>query len=574
MFSHLHRLLASTVMVMGVSIGAVSPLVTSTSVQAQETVGGNASDLTIPSNKISQTPTQTPAPTQGTVNFPDVSQDYWARPFIQALAERNIIVGFPDGTYKPEQPVTRAEFAAIIQKAFNQNRVRQLPTGGFRDIRSNFWAAQAITTAFETGFLSGYPDNTFRPNQQITKVQAVVSLASGLGLTGGDTAILASSYTDANAIPTYAVSQVAGATQASVVVNYPDIRVFNPEVPLTRADAAAHVYQALVRQGRLQPIASNLPAAQYIVGFAQTTTPPTGQTGSDIVTTASASNSFTVLASLLKTAGLAESLQQGGPFTVFAPTDEAFARLPKETLDRLQQPENRETLIRILTYHVVPGQLTASQLRTGEINTAEGKPVNVNVNTSENRVTVNNAQVTQADISASNGVIHAINRVLVPSDVSLRNLGGSGDQAGAEPGRATRGGRSYIGAAGNIGITGGGGSSLGEGNFAVISKIGLTNFLSIRPSAVFGDNTTVLVPLTLDLAPRAANPTGGQAFPISPYIGAGVAIETDNDAEVGLLLTGGLDIPLGSRFTLNGGVNAAFLDETDVGIQVGVGFNF
>lgn len=572
MFSNLHRLLASTVMVMGVSVGAVSPLVISTSVQAQETVGGNASDLRIPSKKISQTPTQTPAPTQGTVSFPDVSQDYWARPFIQALAERNIIAGFPDGTYKPEQPVTRAEFAAIIQKAFNQNRVRQLPTGGFRDIRSNFWAAQAITTAFETGFLSGYPDNTFRPNQQITKVQAVVSLASGLGLTGGDTAILASSYTDANAIPTYAVSQVAGATQASVVVNYPDIRVFNPEVPLTRADAAAHVYQALVRQGRLQPIASNLPAAQYIVGFAQTTTPPTGQTGSDIVTTASASNSFTVLASLLRTAGLAESLQQGGPFTVFAPTDEAFAALPKETLDRLQQPENRETLIRILTYHVVPGQLTASQLRTGEINTAEGKPVNVNVNTSENRVTVNNAQVTQADISASNGVIHAINRVLVPSDISL-NLG-SQNQAGVEAGRATRGGRSYIGAAGNIGITGGGGSSLGEGNFAVISKIGLTNNFSVRPSAVFGDNTTVLVPLTFDLAPRAANPTGGQAFPISPYIGAGVAIETDNDAEVGLLLTGGLDIPLGSRFTLNGGVNAAFLDETDVGIQVGVGFNF
>lgn len=571
MFSHLHRLLASTVMVMGVSVGAVSPLIIPTSVQAQETALGNASDLRIPSKKISQTPTQTPAPTQGTVSFPDVSQDYWARPFIQALAERNIIAGFPDGTYKPEQPVTRAEFAAIIQKAFNQNRVRQLPTGGFRDIRSNFWATQAITTAFETGFLSGYPDNTFRPNQQITKVQAVVSLASGLGLTGGDTAILASSFTDANAIPTYAVSQVAGATQASVVVNYPDIRVFNPEVPLTRADAAAHVYQALVRQGRLQPIASNLPAAQFIVGFAQTgTTPPTGTTGSDIVTTASASNSFTVLASLLKTAGLAESLQQGGPFTVFAPTDEAFARLPKETLDRLQQPENRETLIRILTYHVVPGQLTASQLKTGDINTAEGKPVNVKVNTSENRVTVNNAQVTQADISASNGVIHAINRVLVPSDVSL-NLGSQG-QAGVDPGRATRGGRSYIGAAGNIGL--GGDSALSEGAIAVISKIGLTNNISLRPGAVFGDDTIVLVPLTLDLAPRGANPTGGQVFSISPYIGAGVAIETSNDANIGLLLTGGLDIPLGSRFTLNGGVNAAFLDQTDVGLQLGVGFNF
>jgi uncharacterized surface protein with fasciclin (FAS1) repeats len=559
MFNYLHRLLASSVLVASVTLGAVSPLVISTSAEAQQTVPADPSG------------SQAPSPTQGATSFPDVSQDYWARPFIQALAERNIIAGFPDGTYKPEQPVTRAEFAAIVQKAFNQNRVRQLPTGGFRDIRSNFWAANAITTAYETGFLSGYPDNTFRPNQQITKVQAVVSLSSGLGLTGGDTATLTNFFSDAGAIPTYAVNQVAAATQASVVVNYPEVKVFNPEVPLTRADAAAHVYQALVRQGKLQPIASNLPAANYIVGSTQTGTTPGGtQTGSDIVSTATASNSFTILTSLLKTAGLADSLQQGGPFTVFAPTDEAFGALPKETLERLQQPENRETLIRILTYHVVPGQLTASQLKTGEINTAEGKPVNVNVNTSENRVTVNNAQVTQADIAASNGVIHAINRVLVPSDISL-NLGSQG-QASVDPGRATRGGRSYIGAAGNIGL--GGDSALSEGGIAVITKIGLTNNISVRPGAVFGDDPIVLVPLTLDLAPRAVSPTGERVFAISPYIGAGVAIETSNDADVGLLLTGGVDIPLASRFTLNGAVNAAFLDDTDVGLQVGIGFNF
>ncbi|MBF2064703.1 MAG: fasciclin domain-containing protein [Calothrix sp. C42_A2020_038] len=558
MFSYFRRLLASSVMVMGVTLGAVSPLVISTSAQAQQAVSGNASDLRIPSQKLSQAPTLA----QGTTNFPDVSQDFWARPFIQALAERNIIVGFPDGTYRPQQPVTRAEFAAIILRAFNQNPIRQLPTGGFRDVPSGFWAANAITRAYETGFLSGYPDNTFRPNLQITKVQAVVSLASGLGLSGGDTATLANFYADAGAIPNYALNQVAGATQARVVVNYPDIRLFNPEVPLTRADAAAHVYQALVRQGQLQPIASNLPAAQYIVGSTQT--------GNDIVSTATASNSFNTLASLLQTAGLAESLQQGGPFTVFAPTDEAFAALPQATLERLQQPENRETLIRILTYHVVPGQLTASQLRTGEINTAEGRPVNVNVNVAENRVTINNAQVTQADIAASNGVIHAINRVLLPSDISL-DLGTPG-QPTITPGRATRGGRSYIGAAGNIGLRGD--SALSEGNIAVISKIGLTNNFSVRPGAVFGDNTVVLVPLTFDLAPRSVSPTGEVTFGISPYLGAGVAIDTSNDADVGLLLTGGVDVPLATRFTLNGAVNAAFLDRTDVGIQLGVGFNF
>jgi uncharacterized surface protein with fasciclin (FAS1) repeats len=538
MFSFLRWLSAKAALVtFGLTVATISPLALTVDVSAQETP---------------------PVTTPSTTNFSDVASDYWANPFIQALAQRNIIVGFSDRTFKPEQPVTRAEFAAMIQKAFNQNSVRQLPQGGFSDVPANYWAAGAIQKAYETGFMSGYPQNRFQPNQRIAKVDAIVSLSSGLGLTASDTSTVNTYFTDASAIPSYAVEKVAAATNANLIVNYPEIKVLNPQTALTRAEAAAHLYQALVKLGQVQPLASNVPAANYIV--AGTATPDKGSTPT-------ATNSFNTLTSLLESSGLASTLLQG-EYTIFAPTDAAFAALPQETLQRLQKPENKATLARILQYHVVPGKLTASQLKTGELRTVEKKSVNVQVNT--NQITVNNAQVIQADIQANNGVIHAINQVLVPSDVSLD--GQTQPDTNVQPGRTTRGGRSYLGVAGNIGL--GGDTGLGQGSFAVISKIGLTNAFSVRPSAVFGDDIVVLVPITFDFVPQSANPTGEQRFRISPYAGAGVAIETSDDADVGLLLTGGVDVPLSNRFTVTGAVNAAFLGSTDVGLLLGIGFNF
>jgi uncharacterized surface protein with fasciclin (FAS1) repeats len=546
MFSLLRWLSAKAALFsLGLTVATISPLALTVAVSAQETP-----PVTTPS------PTTTPS----TTSFSDVSADYWASPFIQALAQRNIIAGFGDSTFKPEQAVTRAEFAAMIQKAFNQNSVRQLPQGGFSDVPANYWAAAAIQKAYETGFMSGYPQNRFQPNQRIIKVDAIVSLGSGLGLTGGDVNSLSTYFTDASAIPSYATEKVAAATTANVIVNYPDLKVLNPSTPLTRAEAAAHLYQALVKLGQVQPLASNVPAASYIVAG----TPP-----QDTGSTPTPSNSFNTLTSLIQAAGLESTLQQG-QFTIFAPTDAAFAALPPETLQRLQQPENKATLARILQYHIVPGQLTASQLKTGELRTVEKKSVNVQVNSADNQITVNNAQVIQADIKANNGVIHAINQVLIPPDVSLD--GQSPTDPAVTPGRATRGGRSYLGVAGNIGL--GGDTGLGESSFAVISKIGLTNRFSARPSAVIGDDTVILVPLTFDFVPQSANPTGEQTFSISPYVGAGVAIETSDDADIGLLLTGGIDVPLTNRFTINGAVNAAFLGSTDVGLVLGIGYNF
>ncbi|WP_414543365.1 fasciclin domain-containing protein [Nostoc sp. CCY0012] len=542
---------STTLLALGVTLAAVNPMI----------ISGTAS---------AQTPTPTtPAPTS-TVNLSDIGSDYWARPFIQALAERNVVSGFPDGTFRPNQPVSRAEFAAMIQRAFDRQSVRQLSPGGFTDVPAGFWAASAIQEAYETGFMSGYPGNVFLPNQQIPKVEAIVALTNGLGLQAGEnpSGILNTYFTDASSIPNYAVNSVAAATQANIVVNYPNVNRLNPLQPLTRAEATAILYQALVRQGQMQALATNIPAANYIVRGGGDT-----QTAQDIVSLAAASESFTSLTALLQTAGLASILQQPGPYTVFAPTDEAFAALPPGTLEELQQPENRELLIKILRYHVVPGQLTANQLSAGELKTFEEVPVNIQIDSATNQIAVNEANVIQPNVQASNGVIHVINEVLIPPNLGVTQQPPAEQPTpGVEPGTATRGGSSYVGVAGNIGIAGD--RTLSESNFAVISKVGLTNTISVRPSVIFGDDTMFLVPVTLDFSPRATDALGGQQFAISPYVGAGVAIETGDGSDVGLLLTGGVDVPLGDRFTVTGGVNAAFLDSTDVGLLLGIGYNF
>jgi len=144
-------------------------------------------------------------------------------------------------------------------------------------------------------------------------------------------------------------------------------------------------------------------------------------------------------------------------------------------------------------------------------------------------------------------------------------------QAGIDPGRATRSGSSYIGVAGNIGL--GGDSALSEGGFMVISKIGLTRSVSVRPSVAIEDDPVILVPLTYDFNLRTADAID-ERLAVAPYVGAGVAIETSEDADVGFLLSGGVDVPLNNNFTATAGVNAAFLDETDVGLMIGVGYNF
>ena len=138
-----------------------------------------------------------------------------------------------------------------------------------------------------------------------------------------------------------------------------------------------------------------------------------------IVEVASANPDFSTLVAAVDAAGLVETLNGEGPFTVFAPTNAAFAALPAGVLDALLLPENIDALTKILTYHVVPGTVLAADIADGDVATVEGQ--NVTLSTA-NGVTVNGANVVTADVLASNGVIHVIDAVLVPADVDVAAL--------------------------------------------------------------------------------------------------------------------------------------------------------
>lgn len=134
--------------------------------------------------------------------------------------------------------------------------------------------------------------------------------------------------------------------------------------------------------------------------------------GKDIVAVAAGAGSFNTLVAAVKAAGLVETLQGAGPFTVFAPTDEAFAKLPKGTIEDLLKPENKAKLVAILTYHVVAGKVMAADVKTMKAKTVNGQSLDVKV--TDGAVTVDNAKVTKTDVAASNGVIHVIDSVVLP----------------------------------------------------------------------------------------------------------------------------------------------------------------
>ncbi|MEP0871988.1 family 10 glycosylhydrolase [Trichocoleus desertorum AS-A10] len=201
-----------------------------------------------------------------TARFPDI-QTHWARAFIENLAQRNIIKGFEDGTFRPNQSITRAEFAALMQATFPKPAIR--PYVPFVDVPTTHWARTAIQKTYETGFLSGYPNNQFQPNEKIIRAQVLVSLVNGLGINkmvvADLKAALPTVHQDAAQIPAYATEAIAAATSAGMIVNYPDLKRLNPAQAATRAEVAALLYQTLVYLGQAPVISSN-----FIVNYQRT----------------------------------------------------------------------------------------------------------------------------------------------------------------------------------------------------------------------------------------------------------------------------------------------------------------
>jgi hypothetical protein len=224
-------------------------------------------------SRLSANPVQ---PNVSTANQNQIAQasdvaGNWAEPFIKVLVEKGIIAGYPDGTFRPDQPVNRAEFAALLTKAFDLTPTKEAST--FRDVPKKFWGAAVIDKAYRAGFLAGYPNKTFGPNQNILRIESLVSISNGSKLQAdGSPSKVDELFTDAGQVPPFGRDALISATQkcVTVSVSYPDGKTFNPNGIATRADVAAFIHQALVASGKLTALASDSPAQKYIVNCAAT----------------------------------------------------------------------------------------------------------------------------------------------------------------------------------------------------------------------------------------------------------------------------------------------------------------
>lgn len=189
----------------------------------------------------------------------------------------------------------------------------------------------------------------------------------------------------------------------------PDISTEAPDEPALETEPAADLEPTVTPEadGAIDPVEEPAPVAEEPIDTSVMT----------VVEVAGSSDAFETLTAALEAAELTEQLSGEGPFTVFAPTDEAFAALPEGTLEALLLPENQETLIQILTYHVVPEAVVSADLETDTdtVMTVEGSEVTLSV--VENSIYVNDAAVLLADVPASNGVVHVIDQVIIPPEL-------------------------------------------------------------------------------------------------------------------------------------------------------------
>jgi uncharacterized surface protein with fasciclin (FAS1) repeats len=162
------------------------------------------------------------------------------------------------------------------------------------------------------------------------------------------------------------------------------------------------------------PAATTVPAAPTVKPTPTTPITEIKETR-NLIVLANANGSFKTLIKALTAAGLTDTLQGDGPFTIFAPTDAAFAKLPQDAVRDLLKPENKQILRQVLTYHVVSGKVLSSDLKSGDLKSLQGDPISIKVNS--NGVEVNDAKVTKADIQGSNGVIHQIDNLILPPSI-------------------------------------------------------------------------------------------------------------------------------------------------------------
>ncbi|MEB3290863.1 MAG: S-layer homology domain-containing protein [Leptolyngbya sp.] len=198
--------------------------------------------------------------------FRDGNEVPWVAPILDDLAQRRLIQGFPDGTFRPQDSMTRAEFATQLSHLFVLPP-QDSPPRPYPDVDPNHWAMAHIQNAVAMGFLAGYPDHTFGPEDTITRIQVVTALAKGLNLQSSrspDQVIQV--YQDADQVPPWAKTALMTALEANLVVNYPHPQRLEPNREANRAEVIAMLRQALVYTGQLSPLPPNpaIPADQPV----------------------------------------------------------------------------------------------------------------------------------------------------------------------------------------------------------------------------------------------------------------------------------------------------------------------
>jgi hypothetical protein len=198
----------------------------------------------------------TEAPTIAATTFKDVPKGTWEAPFVTAMGSKKLLSSFENGEFKPDEPVTRSQFAAMLSQAMD------LPADAagaktFKDLPATYWANPAIGSALKAGFMRGYSATEFRPDQPIPRHQILIALTSGLKLKPpADVPAVVGRYKDSKDMVKYAIAPVAAATEASLVVNPTALDQLEPNRPATRGEAAAMIHQALVKQGKFKAIDS------------------------------------------------------------------------------------------------------------------------------------------------------------------------------------------------------------------------------------------------------------------------------------------------------------------------------
>jgi uncharacterized surface protein with fasciclin (FAS1) repeats len=335
------------------------------------------------------------------LSFPDVPS---SNPFfneITSLTDNGVVSGFADGTFKPNNMVTRGEFVKFVQNGVLVNKEDTSCTP-FPDVPSTSTFFKHVTTIKCLGIASGFPDGQFKPNQNITRGEATkIAILSAKKRANDNTTLVAKStsapFSDVPVGSSF-IQFVIPAKENNIVSGVTN-NEFRPNEMLTRGEISKIVFN--VR--KLLKIENEKVVSK------------------DIVDTALGISDFSSLTTALTKADLVNTLKGTGPFTVFAPTNSAFAKLPSATLNALlNDPAKLVDLQDILKYHVVAGKVKSTDIignNTTSLAVNSAKAVNgdeLRFSLRNNSLFVNNSKVTTADVETTNGVIHIIDTVLSP----------------------------------------------------------------------------------------------------------------------------------------------------------------